>query len=338
MLATAKGKEIAIRARRGVILACGGFEADAAMQAQYWQGKPVFPTTFFGNTGDGIRMAQAAGADLWHYHGTYGFRSHDGAFGIRTKRLPDWLPQATEPPESDTSSASEAAGVLNTAFGAKAVPMPWILVDRDGRRFTNEYEPYLQDTGHRAMERFRPETQDYPRLPCWLVADEAGRQQFPWGQPVYNDRHIGMTWSEDNLTEVESGIIGRADSLDALAQALEVDATVLANTLEQWNTACRTGHDPVFRRPLSSMMPIVQPPFYYAAIWPLVSNTQGGPVHDTRQRILDPYGEPIPRLYAAGELGSAFGHLYLSGCNLVECFIGGRIAGQEAAGFMPALG
>ena len=57
-------------------------------------------------------------------------------------------------------------------YSARAVPMPWILVDRDGRRFTNEYEPYWQDTGLRSMERFRPETQDYPRLPCWLIADE----------------------------------------------------------------------------------------------------------------------------------------------------------------------
>ncbi|MBE9552155.1 MAG: FAD-binding protein, partial [Proteobacteria bacterium] len=55
-------------------------------------------------------------------------------------------------------------------------------------------------------------------------------------------------------------------------------------------------------------------------------------VHDTSQRVLNPFGEPIPGLYAAGELGSVFGHLYMSGGNLAECFIGGRIAGREAAG------
>jgi hypothetical protein len=47
-----------------VILACGGFEADASMQAQYWQGKPVLPQVYSGNTGDGTRMAQAVGAVL----------------------------------------------------------------------------------------------------------------------------------------------------------------------------------------------------------------------------------------------------------------------------------
>jgi len=47
--------------------------------------------------------------------------------------------------------------------------------------------------------------------------------------------------------------------------------------------------------------------------------------------IIRVYGKPIPRLYAAGELGSAFGHLYLSGGNIAECFVTGRIAGMNAA-------
>ena len=83
------------------------------------------------------------------------------------------------------------------------------------------------------------------------------------------------------------------------------------------------------------MMPIETPPYYYAEAWPLVSNTQGGPVHDARQRIIDVYGAPIPRLFAAGELGSVFGHLYLGGGNLSECFVGGRCAGREAAAMAP---
>ena len=73
------------------------------------------------------------------------------------------------------------------------------------------------------------------------------------------------------------------------------------------------------------------PPFYFGEVWPVVSNTQGGPVHNARQQIINVYGEPIPRLYAAGELGSAFGHLYLSGGNLAECLVTGKIAGTEAA-------
>ena len=68
------------------------------------------------------------------------------------------------------------------------------------------------------------------------------------------------------------------------------------------------------------------------------TNTQGGPVHDERQRVIDVFGKPVPSLYAAGELGSVLGHLYLSGGNLAECFDGGRIAGRAAADETPADG
>ena len=78
-------------------------------------------------------------------------------------------------------------------------------------------------------------------------------------------------------------------------------------------------------------MRIARAPFAFAPVEPIVSNTQGGPVHDARQRVLDPAGRPIEGLYAAGELGSLFGHLYLSGGNIAECFVGGRIAGAGAA-------
>ena len=79
------------------------------------------------------------------------------------------------------------------------------------------------------------------------------------------------------------------------------------------------------------MAVIKNPPYYVGRVWPIVSNTQGGPVHNEKQQIINSFGEPIPRLYAAGELGSAFGYLYLSGANLSECLITGKVAGGEVA-------
>ena len=52
-------------------------------------------------------------------------------------------------------------------------------------------------------------------------------------------------------------------------------------------------------------------------------------MHDARQRVLNPFSEVIEGLYTAGELGSVFGHLYISGGNLAECFVGGRTAARE---------
>ncbi len=300
---------------RAVVLACGGFEGSPELQRQFWPEKPVLSAAFRGNTGDGIRMAQSVGASLWHmwhYHGSYGFRHPDASypFGIRTKRLPDWVPGGTE--RSD-------------------VRMPWILLDRGGRRFMNEYEPYLQDTGHRPLARFAPESQDFPRLPAWFVADEVGRKLYPFGRPTYNEPGLELDWSDDNLAEVEAGILKKAKDVEELARGLSLPVERVERTLSRWNRSCEDAVDAELGRPGSSMMAIRTAPFYYAPMWPIVSNTQGGPVHDECQRVLDAYGEPIPGLYAAGELGSVFGHLYLSGGNLAECFVGGRIAGREAA-------
>jgi len=78
-------------------------------------------------------------------------------------------------------------------------------------------------------------------------------------------------------------------------------------------------------------MPIATPPFYAMEAWPIVSNTQGGLVHDALQRVSDPMGQSIPHLYAAGEISSIYGHLYLEAGNITEAFVGGRIAGQNVS-------
>jgi len=303
-----------VRAAKAVILACGGFEANEEMKAQYWQMKPVLAATTGSNTGDGIKMAQALGADLWHmwhYHGSYGFRHPDYPYAIRMKRLPDWIP------------GREATAV---------VQMTWIVVDKAGRRYMNEDPPYMQDTSARPMELFDPVTQDFPRIPSYVIFDEVGRRRYRVGAPTRNDPDAHYDWSNDNSREIESGLLKKADSLAELAGMIGVEADVLEETLARWNKMCAQKKDDDFGRPSGTMMKIQRPPFYAGEVWPVVSNTQGGPVHDRHQRIVDVDGNPIPRLYAAGELGSAWGHLYMSGGNLSECVVTGRIAARHAAG------
>jgi succinate dehydrogenase/fumarate reductase flavoprotein subunit len=303
-----------IAARRGVVLACGGFEADPLMQAQYWPGGPALSAAFRGNTGDGVRMAQAVGADLWHmwhYHGCYGFRTADPSypFGVRVKRLPDWRP-------GDDQAVPE---------------MAWILLDQTGRRFMNEYEPYVQDTGARPLGVYDPISQGHPRDPSLLIVDAEGLARYPLGRPTYNDPQARAEWSPDNAAEIRSGVLRRAGTLAELAAMIDLPARQVETSIARWNEQCAAGCDDDFGRPPDSMRPLATPPFYVANVWQLVSNTQGGPVHDAGQQVLDPFGRPISGLYAAGELGSAFGHLYLSGGNLAECFVGGDIAGRNAA-------
>ena len=321
------GRRHSIRVTGGVVLACGGFEAANDMKIQYWQEKPVLPSAYLGNTGDGIRMAQAVGADLWHmwhYHGSYGLRHVDPhyPYGIRPTRFRDWTPGAALDPEGEVPAFFSAAQDMR---------MPWIVVDQTGRRYMNEYPPYSTDTGHRPMIHFDPVTQTYPRIPSYLVTDGPAFERYALGFPTYNDRRVDFEWSHDNRRELELGIIKRADSLEELAALVGTDVARLRASIERWNRLCRQGRDEDYGREPWSMVKLLGPPFYTAAVWPMVANTQGGPVHDAHQRVLNAFGEPIHGLYAAGEIGSVFGHLYLSGGNLAECFVGGRIAGRQAA-------
>lgn len=313
-----------VRARGGVVLACGGFESDPAMQAQYWQGKPVLAQAYSGNTGDGIRMAQAVGADLWHmwhYHGTYGMKHPDPnyPYGMRLTKFPDWIPGEPEP--------EDVPAFLTASQGKR---MPWIVVDANGKRFMNEYPPYLQDTGHRDMEVMDPITQRHLRIPSWLVIDADGLAAGQLGLQTYNDPAQSFLWSADNQQEIELGIIKRAETLEELAGIMGAPPRSLTETIARWNQYCADGEDRDYGRRPESLVPIGTPPFYTTELLPLVGNTQGGPVHDAQQRVLNPFGEVIGGLFTAGELGSVFGHLYIAGGNLAECFVGGRTAAREA--------
>jgi succinate dehydrogenase/fumarate reductase flavoprotein subunit len=292
------------------------------MREQFMEGTPILNAAGGSNTGDGIRMAQHLGAALWHMwhmHGSYGFRHSDPSYpySIRLKRFPDWFPGDE---------------------GRVKLQMPWILLDRNGKRFMSEQQPYTQDTCVRPMQHFDPLTQSFPRNPAYMVCDDKGRQLYPLGKPTSNDEGLRYVWSEDNTREIESGILKRADTLVELAKILGLDAAAVERSVAHWNAMCDAGADEDFKRPPGSMMRIDSPPFYGAPVWATVSNTQGGPVHDEKQRIIDAFGDPIPRLYAAGELGSSFGHLYLSGGNIAECFVTGRIAGRNAAEAEPLAG
>ncbi|MCP5368503.1 MAG: FAD-binding protein [Hyphomicrobiales bacterium] len=332
LIAERGGRALAIRAARAVVLTCGGFENDDEMKQQYLQAKPVLTGSFAGNTGDGIRMAQAAGADLWHmwhYHGPYGLMDPKGEFpfGFYLKAVPMWTPGHPES-ISDLGVVDDFGKPLSQKALAK---MAWIVVDQDGRRFMDEYPPYPGDTGIRPFDAFDSKRQRFPRIPAYMVFDENGRQMYALGRTSFNDAEADYDWSVDNLKEVERGIFEKADTLEELAAKMKVEPRRLRQTVATWNRHVADGVDDDFGRQPDTMVPLDTPPYYFGRVYPVVINTQGGPRHDVRQQIVDPFGAPIPRLYAAGELGSVFGHLYMGGGNLAECVIGGWIAGTEAA-------
>jgi len=334
IIAVNEGKRISIKCEKAVVLACGGFEQDEEMRKQFLQGVSWTSVCYTGNTGDGIRMAQRAGAGLWHMwhlHGSYGF----------------WFPEL---------------GKIGIRHGFSAGPsgrygrerqMPWIVVDKLGRRYMNEIAPMPQDLNHRPMELFdgnlwlAPNYTDgangYPRIPSWIIFDEEGRKLRAIGESGRGWNPY--SWSTDNDEETKKGWIIKADTLKKLADKIGADpendglmrADVLEKTVVRWNEIVTSGQmDPDFLRgPKSFFKPIATPPYYALKIWPIISNTQGGPVHNAKQQVLDGFGQVITRLYAVGELGSMFGHVYETQGNMGECVTSGRIAAKNATAEEP---
>lgn len=309
--ATQKGKELKIKARKAVILACGGFEQNEWMKRQYLQGVPFYSVCPLTHTGDGITMAMEVGADLWHMwhiHGSYGPKFPGYDFPFR----------------------HHLGGPRNLKR-----KMEWIVVDKRGVRFMNEYPPSPSDSGHRFLEVCDAEIATFPRIPSYMIYDEEARKRGPI---VKNHGFVKYVWSLDNLPEIDKGFVSTGKSLTELAEKIKrtpeneglMKASFLEKTVAEWNEIVRVGDDPM-GRPAGTMFPIKTPPFYAIPVYPILTNTQGGPVHDSKQRILDVHHKPIPRLYAVGELGSFFAHLYEMGGNLGETISSGRIAGLNAS-------
>ena len=152
----------------------------------------------------------------------------------------------------------------------------------------------------------------------------------------------------DNSAEIEKGVIVKAATIRELAEKIKVPADQLEATVKKWNADIKAGKDTEFGRILKRdpkgktafagrEAPIVseplaeEGPFYATALYPTMLNTQGGPKKNVRGQVMDPNDRPIPRLYAAGELGSMWGSIYQGATNNAECIVFGRIAGREAA-------
>ena len=301
---TAHGEE-SFMARRAVALTCGGFAYNAEMQKQFiGMELPAFSPPGR-NTGDGIKMAQEVGADLWHMTAAvagFGYRvpGHEAAF-------------------------------------CAAMPSPgFFIVDQRARQFLNEghvefHSGLLSSQVVDSVEgrRFR--------MPSFLIFDETTRLAGPIVTRVKHSYNQQFPWSDDNSVELEKGWISRGASAAELADTLGLPADGLTNAITSFNEACLAG-DRDFGRKRELMRPLQGPPFYGIPLWPALSNTQGGPRRNEKARVVDAFGNEIPRLYSAGELGSIWNTLYPGAGNVGECIVFGRIAGRNAAAELPIDG
>ena len=312
IMADAGGKSMAIKARRGVVLACGGFEFDFVMHKQFLPGWPTYGRGTPGNTGDGIRMAQKAGAALWHMNNSLA--------GIGCLIVPEFDPVMIP------------VGFMGGGY---------IYVDKAGKRFMNEMRENRHGFGHKEnLLYFDGVAGDFTRIPCFGIFDETTRTRGP----VVSGASWKFGWfswfgdyapSRDSSKEIEKGWIVKGETLADLAAKLNMKPAGLEASVARYNEHCKNRLDGDFGRPATGLAPIEKPPFYSVKLYPATFNTQGGPRRNAGCRVIDPYNRPIPRLYSAGELGSFWGWMYNGGGNNAEALCTGQIAGRNAARAKP---
>ena len=305
------GRSIAVKARKAVVLTCGGFENNQEMIRNYLSGMPYCYTSGSPyNEGDGITMAMSVGADLWHMNNFAG------------------PSMALKVPEFPTTFSMQALHFSKVTAGGM------IVVGPDAKRFTDE--KFKTRHGKIPMNgKWRPLSTP---CPMYMVFDQAMMEAGPlydknpshgWTQVV--ERY---DWSEDNHAELAKGWIKSAESVADLARVVGLDPETLAGTVKRWNAHAETRDDPDFGRTLM-LAPLQKAPFYAVELSPSMLNTQGGPRRNEDARILRPDGTPIPRLYSAGELGSIYSYLYQGTGNIGECLAFGRISARNAVAEAP---
>ncbi|HRO95031.1 MULTISPECIES: FAD-dependent oxidoreductase [Micrococcaceae] len=305
-----------VRASRGVVLATGGFPHDVERRRQ------LFPKAPTGNehwslapeeaAGDGLDLALGAG----------------GVFDTDMRSPAAWCPVSLVPFPNGSQGAFPH--IMDRAKPGS------IGVRRDGRRFVNEANGYFD-----YVDGLLQATPDGEPVESWQIADSTFVRKYPLGFA----KPIPMPL----LPYIKAGYLIKADTLEELAGKCGIDPTGLVETVREFNENARRGEDPQFQRgatpfnryggdpkvgPNPSLAPIKKGPFYAVHVRPGSFGTFAGIAADTRARVVDTAGRPVPGLYTAGNDHASImrGNYPSGGINLGPAMAFGYIAGRDLAG------
>jgi 3-oxosteroid 1-dehydrogenase len=315
VVATRAQGEFRVRARKGVVIATGGFEWNKKLVQAFLRGPMTAPVSVPECEGDGLMMAMEVGASLGNMANAW--------WMVSTK-------------ESDATTRDTFANYL-LCQSERTCPGS-IMVNRAGRRFVNEAVNY-NALGF-ALHNFDPDAYEFSNLPYWLIFDSRFISKYRMftsrpGQPA-------PSWAK------------RAESLDELGALIGIDGAALADTVARFNKDVLNGHDdefgrgdttydnfagdPSFSAPFSTLGVIDEGPFYAIEMEAGVNGTCGGPRVNQHAQVLDWNDRPIEGLYVgsntmaavtAGVYGGAGGTI---GPGMTFGFIGGRHAAQRPTG------
>ena len=312
----ADGRDFRVRARRGVVIATGGFEWNETLVKAFLRGPLTGPVSVPENEGDGLVMAIEAGAQLGNMQNAFWQQS-----------VLEFKPQ-------------HRAAKPNYLLGSDERARPGaILVNRAGKRFVNEAANY--NAMGKALHVFDAGTHSYANLPYWLIIDQRYKDKYP-------------TFTSPPGGPIPPYMI-QADRLEELAGKAGIEPQGLATTVARFNQMVRNGHDddfnrgdnsydnfymwgdPAFDPPYRTLGLIDQGPYYAVKMESGALGTCGGPKTNGEAQVLDWSGNPIPGLYAAGNamaavLGEAYGG---AGGTLGPGMTFGYIAGKHLGTHIP---
>ncbi|KYG92128.1 hypothetical protein A0U40_04080 [[Bacillus] sp. KCTC 13219] len=304
---TKDGQTLYFRARKGVILASGGFEWNKQLVKAFLKAEFTHPVTPPGNEGDALMMAMKAGAALENMSEAW------------------WYPAMVDP------TFEYEDNVMAQLGGGRMGPNS-IVVNKYGRRFVHEGTTY--NDMPRAFFNYDPVKVDFPNKgPNWMIFD----QQL-------KDRELIITMTPGDPAPEW---VDQADSLRELAIKIGVDPDGLEDEVRKWNEYCEQQEDKDFHRgtiqfealttgggsPANNLGKIEKGPFYALPIYLGALGTNGGPKINEDGQVVNFQGEPIKGLYAAGNAsGNPLGPIYPSaGGTIGPAMVFGFLAGQHAA-------
>ena len=306
-----RGNLVRVRARKGVVLAAGGYDKNQAMRDA---NAPLYPTAQYSggvtsNTGDGIRAGEGAGA------GTMNMQSA-------------WAAPVFYVPGEDR-------GRLCTI--ERALP-GCIMVNTKGQRYLNEAASY-HVTGQKMAQR---NADHGDASPSWMVFDYRYRHAFPMGPLL----PLAPDWAQNGKVKK---ILKKAATIEGLAAKIGADPQVLAATIARFNEYASKGEDPDFHRgeaaydkmygdyrhgPNPCLRPLTDAPFYAFPIYPGDIGMNGGLTTNAKAQVTDAAGKAIPGLYCIGNnAASSMGESYPgAGVTIGPAMTFGYLAARDMTG------